>query len=70
MPRKISVRGAEVQQLSPALGSETVVAVAALGLEAFPAVVSVAVVVDTDRVPNVGVRGRFPVRRKQEAVIA
>ena len=23
-----------------------------------------------DRVPNVGVRGRFPVRRKQEAVIA
>lgn len=24
----------------------------------------------TDRVPNVGVRGRFPVRRKQEAVIA
>lgn len=24
----------------------------------------------TDRVPNVGVRGRFPGRRKQEAVIA
>lgn len=23
-----------------------------------------------DRVPNVGVRGRFPCRRKQEAVIA
>lgn len=45
MPRKISVRDAEVQQLSPALGSEAVVAVAALGLEAFPAVVSVAVVV-------------------------
>ena len=26
--------------------------------------------VTTDRVPNVGVRGRFPGRRKQEAVIA
>ena len=26
--------------------------------------------VDQDRVPNVGVRGRFPGRRKQEAVIA
>ena len=26
--------------------------------------------VDLDRVPNVGVRGRFPGRRKQEAVIA
>ena len=25
---------------------------------------------DLDRVPNVGVRGRFPCRRKQEAVIA
>ena len=41
MPRKISVRDAAIQQLSPALGSETVVAVVALGLEALAAVVFV-----------------------------
>ena len=44
MPRKISVRDAEVQQLSPALGSETVVAVVSLGLEALAAVALVTVV--------------------------
>ena len=54
MPRKISVRDAEVQQLSPALGSETVVAVAALGLEALAAVVSVTVGVVTVLVAAAG----------------
>lgn len=54
MPRKISVRDAAIQQLSPALGSETVVAVVALGLEALAAVVSVAVVVITVLVADAG----------------
>lgn len=54
MPRKISVRDAAIQQLSPALGSETVVTVAALGLEALAAVVSVAVVVVTVLVAAAG----------------
>ena len=54
MPRKISVRDAAIQQLSPALGSEAVVAVAALGLEAFAAVVLVTVVVVTVLVAAAG----------------
>ena len=54
MPRKISVRDAEVQQLSPALGSETVVAVVALGLEALAAVVLATVGVVTALVAAAG----------------
>ena len=73
MPSRNSVRDTAIQFVSLVLGSETVVAVAALGLEVLAAVVLATVVVVTvlvDRVPNVGVRGRFPGRRKQEAVIA
>lgn len=39
MPSKKSVRDTAIQQLSPALGSEAAVAVAALGLEVLVAVV-------------------------------
>ena len=45
MPRKISVRDAEIQQFSPALGSETVVGVAALAAVALVTVVVVTVLV-------------------------
>lgn len=54
MPSKKSVRDVEIQQFSPALGSETVVAVLALGLEALTAVVSVTVVVVTVLVAAAG----------------
>lgn len=53
MPRKISVRDAEIQQLSPALGSEEVAAVA-LRLEALTAVVLATVVVVTVLVAAAG----------------
>ena len=54
MPSKKSVRDAAIQQLSPALGSEAVVAVAALGLEALAAVVLVTVVAVTVLVATAG----------------
>ena len=54
MPSKKNVREAAVQQLSPALGSEAVVAVAALGLEVLVAVVLVTVVVVTILVAAAG----------------
>ena len=54
MPSMKSVRDAAIQQLSPALGSETVVAAAALGLEALAAVVLVTVVVVTVLVAAAG----------------
>lgn len=54
MPSKKSVREAAIQQLSPALGSEVVVAVAALGQEALAAVVLVIVVVVTVLVEAAG----------------
>lgn len=47
MPSKKSVRDTAIQQLSPALGSEAAVAVAALGLEVLVAVVLATVVVVT-----------------------
>ena len=55
MPSKKNVREAAIQQLSPALGSEAVVVVAALGLEVLVAVVLVTVVVVTVLVAAVDV---------------
>lgn len=54
MPRKISVRDAAIQQLSPALGSEVVVPVVALGLEDLAAVVLATVGVVTVLVAAAG----------------
>lgn len=54
MPSKKNVREAAIQQLSPALGSEAVVVVAALGLEVLVAVVLVTVVVVTVLVAAAG----------------
>ena len=54
MPRKKSVRDTAIQFVSLVLGSETVVAVAALGLEALAAVVLVTVVVVTVLVATAG----------------
>lgn len=45
MPRRNSVTGATIQQLSPVLGGEAVVVVAALGLAVLVTEVLVAVVV-------------------------
>lgn len=54
MPNKKSVRDAAIQQLSPVLGSEAVVAVVALGLEALAAVVLATVVVVSVFVASAG----------------
>lgn len=54
MPSKKNVREAVIQQLSPALGSDEEVAVAALGLEVLAAVVLVTTVVVTVLVAAAG----------------
>lgn len=59
MPSRRSVRNTAIRSPSPALGSEVVVAVAALGLEALAAVVLVTAVVVTVLVAVAGFSARF-----------
>lgn len=54
MPSKKSAKDAAIQQLSPVLGSEAVVALVTLGIEALAAVVLVTVVVVADLVAAAG----------------